>query len=301
MEETAREFDPGINWDRILDRPEEVLRFRRAFAFSQIVPKIQATSENVHLLACHLTFRWQAYLMRGFDPHLMSGFENHLRLFLTVVDDINDVHARLSQTDWGERKRLELALWRDEEIFITSLLADMYRKPHYVISRREPPANMAELIINPWRPKAYLSFPITAFKGKAEEEEVNAQIAAFRDKLREWLVVFDPFAITDYDLTYQVAEMTEIARELGEQTEQRDYRFIDQSEVLVAFFPRSVPSKGVEAEMRHARTSGKIIYLCHPSLSEGPFSVSPDYSASSPEELLEIIQQHFDGLDKEED
>lgn len=228
----------------------------------------------------------------------MRDIEGNLRLFTTVIDGVDDVHKRLAATDWGERKRLELALWRDEEIFVTGLLADIYRRPHYIVARQEPPENVSELVLNPWRPRAYLSFPITALK---EDVEANRKIVNIRDKIRQWLVVFDPYKIKDYDLTYQVPEMNAIARELGQQTEQRDFRFIDQSEILIAFFPKDVKSTGVEAELRHAKTTGKMIYLCYPGKPGGPFSVPPDYFASSENEFIELIRSHFDGLDKEVD
>lgn len=298
MEQFAREFDPNINWDKVLDRPEEELRFRRAQAFGEIKPSIISAPNDVHIIACHLTFRWRAYLTRGFDPHLMTGIDQWLRLFVTVIDGVDDVHKRLTATDWGTRKRLELALSRDEEVFITSLLADVYRRPHYIVARQEPPDNISELILNPWKPRAYLSFPITALKG---DDEARKTIEKVRDTIRQWLVVFDPYAIKDYDLTYQVPEMAAIAEELGEQTEQRDFRFIDQSEVLIAFFPKAVPSKGVEAELRHAKTTGKVIYLCYPKKTGGPFSISPDFFTSSPDEFLELICSHFEGLDKPTD
>lgn len=65
MEEFARELDPSINWDRILDRPEEELRFRRAQAFEEIRQRALQAPGDVHLLACHVAFRWRAYLTRG--------------------------------------------------------------------------------------------------------------------------------------------------------------------------------------------------------------------------------------------
>ncbi len=295
MEQFAREFDPNINWDKVLDRPEEELRFRRAQTFGEIKSAITNAPHDIHIIACHLTFRWRAYLTRGFDPHLMTSIDQWLRLFITVIDGVDDVHKRMAATDWGFRKRLELALSRDEEVFITGLLADVYRKPHYIVARQEPPDNISELILNPWKPRAYLSFPITALKG---DNAAQITIENFRDRIRQWLVVFDPYAIKDYDLTYQVPEMATISKELGEQTEQRDFRFIDQSEVLIAFFPKAVSSKGVEAELRHAKTTGKVIYLCYPEKTGGPFSTSPDYFASSPEEFLELLRSHFDGLDR---
>jgi len=298
MEEFARQFDSYINWDRILDRTENELRFRRAQAFGEITHKVLNGPADIHLLACHVIFRWNAFLTRGLDPHLLAPLQDNLRMFLTVIDGVNEVHRRLSVTDWGDRKRLQLALWRDEEVFITGLLADLFRRPHYVISREEPADNMADLILRPWRPRVYFSFPITAFVGQPDEQWARAEIESVRDAIRQWAVVFDPYAIKDYDLTYQVPEMSEIAKELGEQTEQRDYRFIDQSEILIAFFPKAAPSKGVEAELRHARTTGKIIYLCYPQQTGGPFSISPDYLASSKEEFLNLIRDHFEGLDE---
>jgi hypothetical protein len=301
MEEFAREFDPNINWDRILDRPEEELRFRRAQAFAEIRQRILDAPAELHLLACHLTFRWRAYLTRGLDPHLLAAIGDPLRLFLTVVDGVNEVHSRLAKTDWGDRKRLQLAVSRDEEVFFTGLLADMFKRPHYIVARQEPAENVAQLVLAPWRPRVYLSFPITALKDDAAGESAQEEVRMVRDSLRRWAVVFDPLAIRDYDLTYQVPEMEEIAQELGEQTEQRDFRFIDQSEILVAFFPKVVPSKGVDAELRHARTTGKMIYLCYPQEAGGPFNVTPDCFAASRDELLDLARSHFEGLDSPED
>jgi hypothetical protein len=301
MEEFAREFDPNINWDRILDRPEEELRFRRAQAFVETRQRILNAPADLHLLACHLTFRWRAYLTRGLDPHLLSGIADRLRLFLTVVDGVNEVHARLVKTDWGDRKRLQVAVSRDEEVFFTGLLADIFKRPHYIVARQEPASNMAQLVLAPWRPRVYLSFPITALKDAPEGESAQEEVRLVRDSLRQWAVVFDPLAVRDYDLTYQVPEMKEIAQELGEQTEQRDFRFIDQSEILIAFFPKAVPSKGVDAELRHARTTGKMIYLCYPKKGGGPFNITPDYFAASRDELLDLICSHFEGLDRPQD
>lgn len=301
MEQFARALEAHINWDRVLDRPEEALRILRAQAFSEIAQSIEQSPTDLHVVACHLTFRWRAYLMRGLDPFCLSKIDNRLRLFLTVIDSVDSVHGRLLSTEWGDRERLELALWRDEEVFMTGFLADMFARPHYIVAREEPPENMARLVTEPWRPRVYLSFPISSFKGTADEGAARQEIEEVRDTLRDWAVVFDPYAIKDYDLTYQVPEMTTIAKELGEQTEQRDYRFIDQSEALVAFFPKAVTSKGVDAELRHARTTGKIIYLCYPEKTAGPFNTPPDYFASTKQEFVTLLRAHLEGLDKEHD
>lgn len=217
------------------------------------------------------------------------------------MDGVNEVHSRLEKTDWADRKRLEVAVSRDEEVFFTGLLADVFKRPHYIVGRQEPADNMAQLVLAPWRPRIYLSFPITALKDDSEGKSSQERIRFVRDSLRQWAVVFDPLAIRDYDLTYQVPEMKEIAQELGEQTEQRDFRFIDQSGIVVAFFPKPVPSKGVDAELRHAHTTGKMIYLCYPGASGGPFSVRPDYHAASEDQLIDLVHSHLEGLDKTQD
>ena len=109
--------------------------------------------------------------------------------------------------------------------------------------------------------------------------------------MREFLVVFDPFACRDYDETYAREEMKALRKQVGEATEERDYRFIDQANAVVVYFPRMVSSKGVDAEMNHARRTGKPIYLYAPEKPrEGPFVVPPKQVRSNPDEFIELLK-----------
>src|SRR5207247_10858868 len=116
----------------------------------------------------------------------------------------------------------------------------------------------------------------------------------FRDRVREFVVVFDPYACKDYDETYQLEEVKPLRKQLSEATVDRDFRFIDQADVVVVYYPRKVASKGVDAEMAHARRTGKPIYLYSPeSPSEGPFAVPPKDFRSNSDEFLALLRKEL--------
>lgn len=219
---------------------------------------------------------------------MLEGFVPNVRCFLNLIEDVSRVQERLRSTAWGERKPLELLIWRDEELFLTDLFAGTCGVESYAVARGEPANQVEQLIWHPELKKVYLSFPITRILGDAA---ANEEITQFRDLAREFLIVFDPYACRDYDETYRRPEMQELRREVGETTTNRDFRFIDQADALVAYFPKKVASKGVDAEMNHARKTGKPIFLYSPEdLGGGPFAVPPSHYRQEPGAYLELLK-----------
>jgi len=152
---------------------------------------------------------------------------------------------------------------------------------------------MERLIWHPEIRRVYLSFPITHFVETGDMAALE-EIQHFRDRIREFLVAFDPYASKDYDQALKKPEMKEIISEIGDVTEAKDYRLIDQSQALVVYFPRKVPSKGVDSEMRHARRKGKRIFLyCPEELGGGPFAVSPDYYSADVDEFVAFLKENL--------
>ena len=150
---------------------------------------------------------------------------------------------------------------------------------------------LERIIWHPEVPRVYLSFPITAIQ---DDRPAREEIGQFRDRLREFAVVFDPYASKDYDETYTRSEMLALRREIGDVTRLRDQRFIDQAEAVVVYYPKKVASKGVDAEMLHAHKTGKPIYLyCPEDLGGGPFAVPPSHSRSDPEEYLTLLRNNL--------
>lgn len=290
MKKEAISDDPDVNWDRILDGDDKALRLLRTGVFKDITYKIKDTPDDTHLIICHLSFRWRAYITRGFDSHILENLRTKIRFFATIIDDLDKIRDNLKRTSWGRRKILELALWRDEEVFLTSLLADIFgRTEHFIIPLQQPESTLYKLIFEPNIPKVYLSFPITNILG---DSAAKREIEEFRDRIRDFLVVFDPYAIKDYDLTYRVDDMKAIRVEIGDQTKDRDFRFIDQSDAIVVYYPKKVASKGVDAEMAHAFKTGKRIFLYTPDdLGGGPFAIPADHVSNNKEEYINILRR----------
>jgi adenylate kinase len=290
MRQFAQEDDPDVRWDRILDADDKSLRHLRARAFDRVARALTESPDSLHLVSLHLSFRWRAYLTKGLEPHILNEFQPYVRCFVNIIEDLAKIHERLRATSWGDRKILELLVWRDEELFLTDMFANTCgRVSSFAVARGEPHSEVERLIWHPDIKKVYLSFPITAI---LEDKAAQQEITAIRDRIREFLIVFDPYACRDYDMTYQREEMAALRREVGEATTERDYRFIDQADAVVVYYPKKVPSKGVDAEMNHARRTGKPIFLYSPEHpGGGPFAVPERYFQSNPDEFVRLLRR----------
>jgi adenylate kinase len=294
MRRLAEDDDPEVKWDHILNADERMLRQLRGRAFEEIVPHFAKELDTLHIIDLHLSFRWYAFLTAGLQPHYLKEMEPYVRCFINIIEDLSKVQERLARTAWGKREILELLVWRDEELLLTDLFADVCgRVSRFAIARGEPPTLFEQLVWHPEIPKVYLSFPITGLQNDPKAKE---EIEAFRDRVREFLVVFDPYACRDYEETYKREEMGALRKQVGEATMDRDYRFIDQAEAVVAYFPKKVTSKGVDAEMNHAQRTGKPIFLYSPEdLGGGPFAVPvpPDHVGRTPDEFLTLLRKQL--------
>jgi adenylate kinase len=292
MKEFAKDDDPDVLWDRILDADEKLLRQLRARALQRLAYDIKSRPDALHLVDLHLSFRWYAYLTLGFQPHILEEFKPQVRSFINIVEDLPKVQERLGHTSWGKREILELLVWRDEELFLTDLFADVCgRVDRFAVARGEPASLVERLIWHPELRRVYLSFPITNIQA---DPEARGEIQRFRDGIREFLIVFDPYACRDYDETYERSEMKALRKQVGEATVDRDYRFIDQADAVVVYFPKKVASKGVDAEMNHARRSGKQIFLYSPEdPGGGPFAVPPHHFRTDPDEFIQMLREEL--------
>jgi len=292
MREHAERDTPGVNWDLILDADEVQLRLLRSLALQQVASSVAAQPAALHLIDMHLSFRWRAFLTKGIDVHALEPFRPIVRCFVNLIQDLSQLQERLKSTSWGERGILQLLVWRDEELFLSTLYGDMLdRTSCVVLPVAEPPAMLERIIWHPEVRRVYLSFPITAIQ---DDHSAREEIRQFRDRLREFAVVFDPYASKDYDETYTRPEMLALQKEIGDVARVRDYRFIDQAEAVVVYYPKRVASKGVDAEMAHAHKSGKPIYIyCPEDLGGGPFAVPPSHFRSDPGQYLTLLREHL--------
>lgn len=152
------------------------------------------------------------------------------------------------------------------------------------------------------RKRVYISFPVSQVM---QNETVWNQIKGYRASLRDHFIVTDPLDIgesglrTQYDVAVQTGSMTDgeftyevrgapvtitedearLAMDvIEEQINARDFRLVDQNELVFAFLPllkttrTPAGSWGVNAELTYAHDTGKPTFIvCENPDSLGPF------------------------------
>ena len=293
MLQKAKDMGSPIRREKILDLPSSTLGWLRGTVFEEIVRMVDE-HENI-IIATHTCFRWKKFLSTAFDTYYLAQLDPDF--YVTITDDYDTIRQRLEQTkQWKGRLQLwEILAWRDEEAFITKMLAQYYRKPHYVIAREEPPDILFNLMFRPSCKKAYLSYPITAIE--KEQPERLDETQEFLAELRKYLIVFDPLSIKELERARRLYEKqdpeidTQIMKILEDQTVARDYQFIEQSDMVIVYYPVREPSPGVLSELIYGFTHDKEVYMVF------PYEISPflQYYCTeifpTGEELIDYLQE----------
>jgi adenylate kinase len=171
------------------------------------------------------------------------------------------------------------------------------------------------------RKRVYISFPVSQVM---QDKEVWDEIKGYRASLREDFIVTDPLdigegglrtyynsaqqlrTIQDGQFAYEVRGNQLRVREdevrlamdvIEEQINARDYRLVDQNELVFAFLPllkSGMPagSWGVNAELTHAHDTGKQTFIvCENPASLGPFKKMATRFFSSVEEAVATFRK----------
>ena len=296
----ATDIRPG----RILDLPLNRLHTLRRAVFRDILA--DSTGRAHAILNTHATFRWRHGLFRAFDFDQVEAFKPDL--FICLIDNIEAIHHRLNADHVLDATLKDLMVWREEEILATELLAMAMgcANRFFILSRgREAPTTDAcrRLVTQPKIRRVYPSFPMTHVE---EMPEVKSEVNAFRAALAEHFITFDPgdvdekllldraiaaakkgvdfieTSVLDADdqpvqTRVRVKEVLDIAGDVDGQIYARDFKLIDQSEMIVSYIPQlpgGMPalSSGVERELQHAFEAGKEVYVVwKPRRSPSPF------------------------------
>ncbi len=274
MFKKAEELECPTSPEKILDLSPSSLRALRAAVFEEILKEVEKVEHCI--ISTHGCFRWKNYLMPAFDVHYLNELQPDL--YITIIDSILNVSKRLHESPaWRGRLSLkDILIWRDEEIFITKMMASFQRKPYYVVAIEQPHTTIYNLMFKPDMTKVYLSFPITLM---IDDKQKMKEVREFRDKLREHFEVFDPLAVEDTELTYGTGADTDWEQEyclsdlckdfqltpsekakIEDQTVIRDYMLIDQSDMVVVYYPTDKTSPGVLCEIIYGSTNNKEVY-----------------------------------------
>ncbi|NLH17927.1 MAG: AAA family ATPase [Phycisphaerae bacterium] len=279
---------PDIAPGRILDIPLKRLHGLRRSVMKDILSRARGGADLI--VNTHATFRWRHGLFPAFDFDQIRRL--HPDLFICMVDSIEPLHIRLSRQHPMRHSLKDLLVWREEEILATEMMqrGSNDKAGFYILSRGcgegtiEP---FYRLLFEPWRKKAYLSFPMTHVM---HLPEVIREIEDFRAKIKRFLICFDPGDLEEAYLpcyaqeaiaagrptievsalgqmvSFDAREVLSIEADINSQIYARDFALIDQSDMIVSFIPAlpdgsAAVSSGVERELQHAHEAAKEVFV----------------------------------------
>ena len=279
---------PDVPPGRILNLPITRLNSLRRAVFKEI---LRTAERHEHLLVnTHATFRWRHGLFAAFDFDQMKALQPDV--YMTVVDNVESVHQRLVRDHDHDHSLKDIMVWREEELLATEILANITKGygHFYMVSRgRNIPTTQTiyRLMFEPTRRKAYLSFPMSHVMDLPDTLE---EIERFKAAMHEQFTCFDPADVDEYLLhtsavqalqegrttieaeaaegrvTLKTADVVQISGDIMGQIYARDFKMIDQSDMIVSLIPelpggKPALSSGVERELHHAFEGGKEVYV----------------------------------------
>ncbi len=280
---------PDVPPGRILNLPITRLNTLRRAVFKEIM-RIADRHEHV-LVNTHATFRWRHGLFAAFDFDQIKQF--NADLYMTLLDNVESVHQRLLRDhDIGHTLK-DIMVWREEELLATEILANIARGygHFYMVSRgrnNTTTRTIYQLMFEEGKKRVYLSFPMSHVM---DLPDTLAEIERFKQSLGEHFVCFDPADVDEFvlhttavqalqegrstvdvttaegtSLTMKTAEVAQISSDILGQIYARDFKMIDQSDMIISLVPELPSGKpglssGVERELHHAFEGGKEVYV----------------------------------------
>ena len=297
--------DPDVRPGRILDLSLSRLKALRRAVFKDIIAGTTPAQDHPDIIVnTHATFRWRHGLFGALDFDQVRMLAPDM--FICLVDNIEIVHHRLHAEHDVDATLKDCMVWREEEILATELLAQAMdgETRFYILSRgrtQDTIETCLRLITQPRMPKVYPSFPMSHVM---DLPEVQAEIDRFRAVLARHFITFDPGDVDEKLLLERaidaakegldwvevedrgpgrppirasVREVLDIAGDIDGQIYMRDFKLIDQSDMicsLVPELPGGQPglSSGVERELQHAFEHTKEVYVVwKPRKAPSPF------------------------------
>lgn len=294
MWKTAQELRMDVKREKMLDLSPPTLHALRSTVFERIIREVEEHEkkhDNIAIIInTHATFRWRQHLLAGWDFFYLTKLKPDL--FLTIINVINDIYETLEANPlWkGMNNRLQLGIWQEEEAFTTKLMAEILKKPFYIVARRQPPETLYKLIFKyEVSEKVYLSYPMTHIRDKGKKKEIENLAQELRSL---GFVVFDPGTMELEKVHNDIPE--EIRFYDFYQTVYRDFQLIDQGTMVIIFYPEIVHSSGVVNEQAYGFRSNKYVFAVFPAENHSPFtSFFADKTFMSVEDLIKFLKEEF--------
>jgi adenylate kinase len=279
---------PDVPAGRILNLPINRLNALRRAVFKEI---LRFADQHEHVLVnTHATFRWRHGLFSAFDFDQIKAF--NADVYLTLVDNVESVHQRLMRDHDIDHTLKDIMVWREEEMLATEILAKILRGwgHFFMLSRGRhelTTRTIFRLLFESTRRKAYLSFPMSHVM---DQPDILKQIDDFKKAMNQHLICFDPSDVDELllhtlalkalqegqttlqadgpegPLALKTQDVTQICGDIMGQTYARDFKMIDQSDMIISLVPqlpngKPALSSGVERELQHAYENAKEVYI----------------------------------------
>ena len=281
MYEESKKSGFALKEGKILDLPLAHLGALRRAAFN-LIPNEPSDGQHAFINS-HAVFRWDNRLFRAFE--LAEVRDVSPDFMVNLIDDVDTVKARLDGLKDSDKlpadtrySLKDLLIWREEEMLASEILASVLDIPHYVLGvwlEEEvsdcPLEVVYSLMFEPWKRKAYVSFPIRQAQARQETWE---RVVRYRKIARAHLTAFDPMMINEKESSrsFDPRDVELIADDIDGQIVARDFKLIDQSDMVLVYFPqdadgRPIIAGGVQSELEHAAASTKDIVIVWESSS----------------------------------
>jgi adenylate kinase len=279
---------PDVPAGRILNLPISRLNTLRRAVFKEIL-RLSEKHEHV-LINTHATFRWRHGLFSAFDFDQIKAF--NADNYITLLDNAESVHQRLMRDHEIDHTLKDIMVWREEELLATEILANILKGygHFYMVSRgRRVPTTQTiyRLVFQSGMRKVYLSFPMSHVM---DQPNILAEIDRFKIAINQHFICFDPADVDEFILhkladeatqagrdeievqaadgtvKLKTAEVVQISGDIMGQIYMRDFKMVDQADMIISFIPELPGGKpglssGVERELHHAFEGGKEVYV----------------------------------------
>jgi adenylate kinase len=279
---------PDVPAGRILNLPITRLNTLRRAVFKEIL-RLADTHEHV-LINSHATFRWRHGLFAAFDIDQIKAF--NADCYVTLLDNVESVHQRLLRDHDLDHTLKDIMVWREEELLATEIISNITRGygHFFMMGRGRGQPNIStlySLLFEPNKKKIYLSFPMSHVM---DLPATLAEIRQFQASMAPHFVCFNPSDVDEFILhtkslkaleegratievtaangpiTLKTADVAQISGDILGQIYARDFKMIDQSQIIVSLIPelpdgKPALSSGVERELQHAFEGGKEVYV----------------------------------------
>jgi adenylate kinase len=299
MYEESRKAGKALREGKILDLPFAELAMLRRSALWRVSAAV--AGKQAVFVNSHAVFRWDNKLFPAFHFSDFEAFRPDI--IVTLVDDVDAIKLRLdalrSAGQLPPESRIglkDILVWREEEILASQLLAGALGVPHYIAGvglepevDAEPLSTLYSLLFEQWKRTAYISYPISDAQ---PDPDLWGRVVRFRAMCRNYVTAFDPMMIDEKRLYAELrrqaegrggrdavtvdvrgrplelsaTELQDVLPDVDGQIVARDYALIDQSQMLIAYFPqdsrgRALIAAGVQSEIEHAAASTKEVLV----------------------------------------